>query len=127
MLFGPIALLTFPGGTRSARIKLVPNEDGSAGRLRRLIAACGVESWDQRAGVLAAVLKKHPVVVSRWVGEAARIRIEDEEFAADLDTLDRGLSGKTIERLEEPRAAERQSLRSCSWHRSTPPAGRSSA
>ena len=72
-----------------------------------MIATCGVERWDQRAGHLAAVLKKHPVVVSRWVNEAGKIRIEDEKFAADLESLDRALSTKAIEHLNELRAAER--------------------
>lgn len=72
-----------------------------------MIATCGVERWDQRAGHLAAVLKKHPVVVSRWVNEAGKIRIEDEKFAADLESLDRALSTKAIEHLKELRAAER--------------------
>ena len=84
-------------------------QDGATGRLRRLIASCGVERWDQRAGHLAAVLKKHPVVVSRWVSEAGRIRIEDDDFAADLEALDRALSTKAIERLDERRAANEQS------------------
>ena len=84
-------------------------QDSATARLRRLIASCGVERWDQRAGHLAALLKKHSVVVSRWVNEAGKIRSDDEEFAADLDSLDRALSTKAIERLEELRTAERQS------------------
>ena len=84
-------------------------QDSATGVLRRLIASCGVERWDQRAGLLAAVLKKHPVVVSRWVSEAGKIRIEDDGFAADLESLDQALSTKAIERLEELRAAEQES------------------
>ena len=84
-------------------------QDSATGRLRRLIATCGVERWDQRAGHLAAVLKKHPVVVSRWVSEAGKIRIEDDDFAADLETLDQALSTKAIERLEELKATSPQS------------------
>ncbi len=67
------------------------------------------ERWDQRAGHLAAVLKKHPVVVSRWVSEAGKIRIEDDDFAADVETLDQALSTKAIERIEELKAASPQS------------------
>jgi REP element-mobilizing transposase RayT len=84
-------------------------QDSATGRLRRLIASCGVERWDQRAGHLAAILKKHPVVVSRWVSEAGRIRLEDADFAAELESLDRALSTKAIERLEELKASEQQS------------------
>ena len=35
--------------------------------------------------------------------------MEDEEFAAELESLDRALSTKAMERLEELRAAELQS------------------
>jgi hypothetical protein len=82
-------------------------QDSATGRLRRLIASCGVERWDQRAGHLAAVLRKHPAVVSRWVSEAGKTRIEDVDFAADLETLDQALSTKAIERLKELKAASR--------------------
>jgi hypothetical protein len=64
-----------------------------------LIASCGIERWDQRAGELAAVLRKHPVVVSRWVSEASRTRREDEVFADELDALDRAMAKKAIKRL----------------------------
>ena len=57
------------------------------------------------------------MVVSRWVSEAGKIRIEDDNFAADLETLDQALSTKAIERLEELKAASRQSQESFSWHR----------
>jgi hypothetical protein len=48
-------------------------------------------------------------VVSRWVSEGGKIRIEDDDFATDLETLDQALSMKAIERLEEPKAANPQS------------------
>jgi len=38
------------------------------------------------------VLKKNPDVVSWWVGEGIRRRLEDEEFATKLDKLDTELS-----------------------------------
>ena len=57
--------------------------------LRRLIASCGVERWDQRAGHLADILKKHPVVVSRWVSEAGR----PEPLQATGGWLDQTCSG----------------------------------
>jgi len=66
-----------------------------------LIASCGIERWDQRAGELATVLRKHPVVVSRWVGEASRNRSEDQAFAEELDDLDQAMAKKAIQRLED--------------------------
>jgi hypothetical protein len=58
---------------------------------------------------LAAVLRKHPVVVSRWVSEASRIRSENHAFADALDDLDQAMAMKAIERLEDFRASERES------------------
>ena len=72
-------------------------------------ASCGIERWDQRAGELAAVLREHPVVVSRWVAEAIRIRSENHSFADELDALDRTMAKKAIERLEDLRASEEES------------------
>jgi hypothetical protein len=69
-----------------------------------LIASCGVERWDQKAGRLAAVLNKHPVVVSRWVGEASHLRRNDREFGVDLEALDLALSEKAMDRIEGIRA-----------------------
>jgi len=42
-------------------------QDSTTGRVRRLVAACGIERWNQRAVDIAKVMRKHPVVVSRWV------------------------------------------------------------
>jgi hypothetical protein len=75
-------------------------QDSSTGRLRRMIALCGIERWGQRAGKLASVLSKHPVVVSRWVSEGNRLREEDQEFSAALEALDKALS---VQALERPR------------------------
>jgi len=58
---------------------------------------------------LAAVLRKHPVVVSRWVSEASRIRSENHPFADELDALDEAMAKKAIERLADFRASERES------------------
>jgi hypothetical protein len=74
-----------------------------------LIASCGIERWDQRAGELAAVLRKHPVVVSRWVSEASRIRSENHAFADELDDLDETTAEKAIERLGDFGASEEES------------------
>lgn len=78
-------------------------QDRETARARRLIAACGIERWEQRAGELGAVLGKHPVVVSRWVREAGEIRRSDNEFAKELDKLDNALSNEVKEKLFEIR------------------------
>ena len=59
---------------------------------RRIIATLGVERWRQKGTKLAAVLKKNQDVVSWWVGEGVRRRLEDEAFAAEIDRLDKELS-----------------------------------
>jgi len=59
---------------------------------RRLVVTLGVERWRQKGTALAMVLKKNPDVVSWWVGEGIRRRLEDEEFATKLDKLDTELS-----------------------------------
>ena len=59
---------------------------------RRIIATLGVERWRQKGTKLAAVLKKNQDVVSWWVGEGVRRRLEDEVFSAEIDRLDKELS-----------------------------------
>ena len=59
---------------------------------RRIIATLGVERWRQKGTELAAVLKKNQDVVSWWVGEGVRRRLEDKAFAAEIDRLDKELS-----------------------------------
>jgi REP element-mobilizing transposase RayT len=74
-------------------------QDRETARLRRLIAACGVERWGQRSGALSEVMCKHPVVVSRWVAEARELKKQDEEFEAQLDLLDSELSKRAVQLL----------------------------
>jgi REP element-mobilizing transposase RayT len=74
-------------------------QDGTTARYRRLIASCGVERWEQRSGGLAKELQKHPVVVSRWVAEARGLRTHDEEFSAELESLDKKLSKRAVQLL----------------------------
>jgi len=74
-------------------------QDSPTARLRRMIASCGIERWGQRAGKLASVLSKHPVVVSRWVSEGNRLREEDQEFSVALEALDKALSVQVLARL----------------------------
>ena len=68
-----------------------------------MIAACGTKRWEQRAGEFGAVVRKHPVVVSRWVREASEIKRADDTFASELDPLDKALSKEVKERLYEIR------------------------
>ena len=71
--------------------------DGKTAALRKLIAAVGVERWGQRAGHLATLLNKHPVAVSRWVADAARLRHDKPAFAEEIESLDRALSSWALE------------------------------
>ena len=71
-------------------------QDGTTARMRRLIASCGVERWEQRSGKLAKEFRKHTVVVSRWAAEARESRKHDEGFAADLESLDKRLSKRVV-------------------------------
>jgi REP element-mobilizing transposase RayT len=66
--------------------------DRDTAEKRRIIATLGVERWRQKGTGIAAVLKKNQDVVSWWVGEGVRRRLEDEEFAAEIDRLDKKLS-----------------------------------
>ena len=59
---------------------------------RRLVVTLGVERWRQRGTALAEVLNKNPDVVSWWVGEGTRRRLEDDGFAAEFDGPDEALS-----------------------------------
>ena len=58
---------------------------------RRIIATLGVERWGQKGKDLAGVLHKNPDVVSQWVGQGVRRRLEDPEFSRRLDQLDQQL------------------------------------
>jgi len=77
--------------------------DSQTARLRELVVAVGVERWGQRAGLLGSLLDKHPVSVSRWVGEAGRRRNEDAGFAQGMDQLDGRLSEWAMEAKEQGR------------------------
>ena len=66
--------------------------DHEIAEARRLVVTLGAERWDQNRQDLARVLNKNPDVVSWWVGEGARRRVDDPAFAARLDDLDQRLS-----------------------------------
>jgi REP element-mobilizing transposase RayT len=76
-------------------------QDSATGRVRRVIASCGIERWEQRAGELAVILRKHSVVVSRWASEARRLSNEDEAFAAQIEALDQAVSKAALQRIHE--------------------------
>lgn len=77
--------------------------DRDTARARRLVVTLGVERWHQKGTALARVLNKNPDVVSWWVGEGIRRRLEDEKFAAKLVKLDEELSAS----LTQSRRSER--------------------
>ena len=71
--------------------------DRETAAMRRLVVTLGVERWRQKGTALAEVLNKNPDVVSWWVGEGIRRRLEDRGFAAELDALDAQLSTALIQ------------------------------
>jgi putative transposase len=83
-------------------------QDTATAKLRRIVASCGIERWGQRAGEMAKVLRKHPVVVSRWVSEGRQMRDEDGKFSAALEKLDSALSETAMDRLRNPERAEKK-------------------
>ena len=71
--------------------------DRETAAMRRLVVTVGVERWRQKGTALAEVLNKNPDVVSWWVGEGIRRRLDDRGFAAELDRLDAQLSAALIQ------------------------------
>jgi putative transposase len=69
--------------------------DSRTAELRRVVATLGVERWNQRGVELARVLGKNPDVVSWWVGQGVRRRLEDASFAERIDALDRRLAKRS--------------------------------
>jgi len=66
--------------------------DRSTAEMRRIVTTLGVERWGQKGRDIAAFLGKNPDVVSYWVGQGVRRRIEDPDFALRLDALDREMA-----------------------------------
>ena len=60
--------------------------------MRRMVTTLGDERWGQKGRDIAAFLGKNPDVVSHWVGQGVRRRLEDPSFARRLDALDRELA-----------------------------------
>jgi len=71
--------------------------DRQTAAMRRMVATLGVERWEQKGAALAEVLNKNPDVVSWWVGEGIRRRLNDSDFATELDRLDARLSSVLIQ------------------------------
>jgi hypothetical protein len=69
--------------------------DRRTAELRRVVATVGVEPWEQKGRRLAEVLNKNPDVVSWWVGEGVRRRLDDPSFADWLDELDERMVQET--------------------------------
>jgi hypothetical protein len=70
-------------------------KDRATTRLRELVAAIGIERWEQRAGELGRVLGKHPDVVSRWARMAALHRAEEPSLAARHDAIDGAIAASS--------------------------------
>ena len=66
--------------------------DRSTAEMRRIVTTLAVERWGQKGRDIAAFLGKNPDVVSYWVGQGVRRRLEDPDFARRLDALDRELA-----------------------------------
>ena len=66
--------------------------DRSTAEMRRMVTTLGVERWGQNGRDIAAFLGKNPDVVSYWVGQGVRRRLEDPNFARRLDAVDRELA-----------------------------------
>ena len=77
--------------------------DRKTAAMRRLVVTLGVERWRQRGTALARVLDKNPNVVSWWVGEGIRRRLEDEDYAKKLDRLDIQLAAELAEEPKQVR------------------------
>jgi putative transposase len=69
--------------------------DRSTAEMRRMAITLGVERWGQTGRDIAAFLGKNPDVVSYWVGQGVRRRLDDPSFARRLDVLDRELADST--------------------------------
>ena len=80
--------------------------DRGTAAARKLIVTLGVERWRQNRTGLASALQKNPDMVSWWAGEGAKSRINDPEYAAELDRLDKALAAKAAEMTEAERLAK---------------------
>ncbi|HSM43404.1 MAG TPA: transposase, partial [Acidimicrobiia bacterium] len=69
-----------------------PVKDRGTAEVRRLLAVLGVERWSQSGAGIARALGKSPDVISHWVGQGVRRRLEETAFAEKIEWLDEALS-----------------------------------
>ena len=69
-------------------------KDAGTTRLRYLAAGVGIERWRQRPVDLARCLGRWPEAVGRWARRAGQLRVSDERFRAEYESLDERLSAK---------------------------------
>ena len=83
-----LSLIVFLPALGALVLAFMPSENKEGIRLVTL----GIERWRQNRTELAKVLQKNPDVVSWWAGEGATRRMEDAEFAGQLDRMDQELA-----------------------------------
>jgi hypothetical protein len=69
-------------------------KDAETTHLRYLAASVGIERWRQRQVDLARCLGRWPEAVGRWARRAGRLRVSDERFRAEYESLGERLSAK---------------------------------
>lgn len=80
--------------------------DRGTAATRKLIVTLGVERWRQSRKGLARALQKNPDMVSWWAGQGAKRRVEDPEYAEELDRLDIALAARAAEMTAGERTGE---------------------
>jgi REP element-mobilizing transposase RayT len=80
--------------------------DSGTAAARKIIVTLGVERWRQSRIGLARSLRKNPDMVSWWAGQGAKKRVEDSEYAAELDRLDRVLAAKAAKMTAAERSGQ---------------------
>jgi len=56
------------------------------------VAGLGIKRWRQRAVELAPCLGRWPKAVGHWAQTAGQLRVRDERFLKEYETLDEQLS-----------------------------------
>ena len=89
---------------RCARLLDIPvsrlairRRDAATSRLRYLVAGVGIERWRQRPAALAECLGRWPEAVGRWAQRAGELRLTDEAFSAEYESLDERLAEEFTE------------------------------
>jgi len=63
-------------------------------RMRYLIAALAIESWELTAKQLGEPLGRWPGAVSRWASRGAELRLSSKDFLQEYEALDQTLAGQ---------------------------------